>query len=114
MTKVTITSGQAIVMPGGVPHMVRTVQSSVARGANFLWTKQLELISRTYAEEMNEEIPAYEEMHPSLPILLLKWLEENMKEPKENMEENVKTVARVLTTPGNLLRDTESSIVSFF
>ena len=40
-TKVIVNEGQAILMPGGTPHMVHTPISLVARGSNFIWECQL-------------------------------------------------------------------------
>lgn len=34
--RVVLLPGQALIMPSGTPHMVRTVESSIARGINFI------------------------------------------------------------------------------
>ena len=32
---------EGMIIPGGVPHMVRTTKGSIARGSNFLWDVQM-------------------------------------------------------------------------
>ena len=39
--KVVLEAGEGLMIPGGVPHCVRTQSSSIARGFNFLWEKQM-------------------------------------------------------------------------
>ncbi len=34
--RVTVSEGQAIILPAGVPHIVRTLESAIVRGINFI------------------------------------------------------------------------------
>ena len=44
--KVILNQGEGLILPGGVPHMVRTTEHSIARGANFLWDKTLSKLNK--------------------------------------------------------------------
>ena len=47
----TVKEGEALIMPGGMIHMVATESESVVLGANFIHDSHLELATSVYLEE---------------------------------------------------------------
>ena len=45
--RIVLKQGKALLMPGGTIHMVRTTMSSIARGSNLIWERQLGNFSST-------------------------------------------------------------------
>ena len=68
--KVTLTAGQAVVMPANFIHMVETQGFAVAYGQNFLHVGQLWQAASHY--ELERSTPEdYSKCYPEVPVLVL-------------------------------------------